>query len=207
MSDETGARTPDEGESSPATSDPVIPDGGLADAMPDWLRRPPAWRGMPVPEPSPAPAPEPAGANDPVAEATPDEMQVAGADGATRMPKELPPPDTSPIDPSTLIDLGDLPEWLVGLGKRDLSRPSHPDVVPEPDAVGIAIATETAPVRTASVPLPPFLRDGDATDAAPTTQGAIPETPAFAGMSRRFLVMAGALVVVILVAILLAYLG
>ncbi|MGN6033173.1 MAG: hypothetical protein ACTHQE_16085 [Thermomicrobiales bacterium] len=65
MSDETGTRPPDGGE--PA---PVIPDGGLSDAMPDWLRRPPAWRGMPVPEPSPPP--ESAEATGPVAGDAPD---------------------------------------------------------------------------------------------------------------------------------------
>lgn len=30
-----------------------IPDGGLGEAMPDWLRRPPAWRSL---EPGPSPA-------------------------------------------------------------------------------------------------------------------------------------------------------
>ncbi len=64
-----------------------LPDGGLADAMPDWLRRPPAWR-------------------DPTAGGS-----------------YLPPPDTSPIDPSTLIDVEDLSPWLQRIARRSEQRP------------------------------------------------------------------------------------
>ncbi|MGN6033172.1 MAG: hypothetical protein ACTHQE_16080 [Thermomicrobiales bacterium] len=66
---------------------------------------------------------------------------------------------------------------------------------------------ERAPAGTAPLPLPPFLREGAPVDGEPSATVETPEIPAFAGMSRRFLVLAGVLAVVILVAILLAYLG
>ncbi len=68
---------------------PPIPDGGLAESMPDWLRRPPAWRTLPDREVT---VPEP--------EAT-----------AT-----LPEPDDSAIDPRTFLGDNDLPQWLRNLG-------------------------------------------------------------------------------------------
>jgi len=53
-----GASKPDNG----ATGDMrTLPDGGLSDAMPEWLRRPPAWRelaGKDAPEAA-SPLPEP----------------------------------------------------------------------------------------------------------------------------------------------------
>lgn len=184
---------------------PAIPDGGLSEAMPDWLRRPPAWRGMPVPD-LPA-APDAADAA-PVSAGTP----PAAPDGAPTPPKVMPPPDTSPIDPSSLIELDDLPEWLVGLGKRDL--PPRPQPGPLPDAVERAADGPTVPAP--SIPLPPFLRDGAAPESvlAPATSDATdgsdapdPNGSPFAGMSPRFMVLAGVLLVVVLIAILLTYLG
>lgn len=69
-----------------------IPDGGLKDAMPSWLKRPPAWRSMPTAE--------------------------------QRHERRLPEPDTSEIDPKTLIDVSDLPQWLQAIAAReDLPAP------------------------------------------------------------------------------------
>ena len=65
-----------------------LPDGGLAESMPDWLRRPPAWRDT-----------------------------TAGR-------SYLPPPDTSPIDPGTLIDVEDLSPWLQRIARRSEQRPA-----------------------------------------------------------------------------------
>lgn len=73
-----------------------IPDGGLKDAMPAWLTRPPAWRAMPSAE--------------------------------ERHQRTLPEPDTSTIDPHTLLDVGDLPQWLQAIAARGEIR------LPEPDA-------------------------------------------------------------------------
>lgn len=84
---------------------PPIPDGGLGSGMPEWLRRPPAWRSAgttPVP------------------------------------PKRNPPPDSSPIDPRTILTLDDLPAWLQG------------------------IATATSEARSAQRENPPVDRDDDA---------------------------------------------
>src|SRR5918994_6192430 len=47
MSEPSPGRDRPAGESEPARDDPFgrpMPDGGLAETMPDWLRRPPAWR-------------------------------------------------------------------------------------------------------------------------------------------------------------------
>lgn len=71
-----------------------IPDGGLQDAMPSWLKRPPAWRNMPTAE--------------------------------ERFERTLPEPDTSEIDPKSLVDITDLPQWLQTIAARE------PVVVPEP---------------------------------------------------------------------------
>lgn len=73
-----------------------IPDGGLKDAMPAWLTRPPAWRAMPSAE--------------------------------ERHERTLPEPDTSTIDPHTLLDVADLPQWLQAIAARGEIR------LPEPDA-------------------------------------------------------------------------
>lgn len=67
---------------------PPIPDGGLATSMPDWLRRPPAWRTSPDRESGPS-----AMANIPT----------------------LPDTDTSVIDPREFIHDDDLPRWLQSL--------------------------------------------------------------------------------------------
>lgn len=63
-----------------------LPDGGLKEAMPAWLKRPPAWRNMPTAE--------------------------------ERFERTLPEPDTSEIDPSSLVDISDLPEWLQVVAAR-----------------------------------------------------------------------------------------
>jgi hypothetical protein len=97
-----------------------LPDGGLTSAMPEWLRRPPAWRDLSV---------------------TPD----ASAS------RELPEPDTSVIDPRTLIDVADLPPWLQSIAARSSGGPMEPDSSeapgePKPDeAVVAGEVTEVAP--------------------------------------------------------------
>lgn len=90
-----------------------IPDGGLQDAMPSWLKRPPAWRSMPTAE--------------------------------QRHERSLPEPDTSTIDPRTLVDVTDLPQWLQSIAARGEVH------VPEPDAsVGHAVQqVQAARSRTA----------------------------------------------------------
>lgn len=72
---------------------PRIPDGGLQNAMPDWLRRPPAWRNVPKQESS--------AVQEAVAQAAPE-----------------PAEDQSPIDPTTLVDISDLPQWLQDIAAR-----------------------------------------------------------------------------------------
>lgn len=72
-----------------------IPDGGLKDAMPAWLKRPPAWRSLPTAE--------------------------------ERFERTLPEPDTSIIDPASLVDISDLPQWLQSIAAREI------EPLPEPD--------------------------------------------------------------------------
>ena len=63
-----------------------LPDGGLESGMPEWLRRPPAWRNV-------------------------------SREGSGEA-HSLPEPDTSVIDPRTLVDVADLPHWLQEIAAR-----------------------------------------------------------------------------------------
>lgn len=76
-----------------------IPDGGLKDAMPGWLKRPPAWRNMPTPE--------------------------------QRHERTLPDPDTREIDPRSLVDVSDLPQWLQTIAARSEEDSTESDHVVE----------------------------------------------------------------------------
>lgn len=64
-----------------------LPDGGLQNGMPEWLRGPPAWRNLP--------------------------RELPGEE------RPLPDPDTSVIDPRTLVDVADLPQWLQEIAGRN----------------------------------------------------------------------------------------
>lgn len=76
-----------------------LPDGGLSESLPEWLRRPPAWRNLPRRE-------DPAGT-------LPDQK------------KSLPEPDTSVIDPRELITVEDLPQWLQDIAARETESTSE----------------------------------------------------------------------------------
>jgi hypothetical protein len=139
---------------------PPIPDGGLADTMPDWLRRPPAWRALPDREIA---LPEPEGTGD------------------------LPEPDESVIDPRELLNDDDLPGWLRTLGR---ARPATPPVAGEPVEVapgGIqpvagAEASESgqpAPATSSRfVPAaPPVSAAARPAPAVPPSGGTLPAAP------------------------------
>lgn len=83
-----------------------IPDGGLQQAIPEWLRRPPAWRNLPKRE-------------DPA---------VAAVETASTPVRELPEPDTGTIDPRTLVDVLDLPQWLQDMAARESAAVPAPPV-------------------------------------------------------------------------------
>lgn len=128
-----------------------LPDGGLGENMPDWLRRPPAWRDLPATL---------------VAESRVIAPAVSAEEDAAVANRELPPEDTSVIDPKTLIDFEDLPIWLRELGANrsaasSISKPAdRGDTVAEPvsedgtdDATTVNVPhvdTEPVPVVTAS---------------------------------------------------------
>lgn len=100
-----------------------IPDGGLKDAMPSWLKRPPAWRDLPTAE--------------------------------ERRERALPEPDTSEIDPHTLVDISDLPNWLQAIAARgDIPAPV-PDV-----SVDHAVEVVQAATHPAVVEAEPFNEPG-----------------------------------------------
>jgi hypothetical protein len=84
---------------------PSIPDGGLSESMPEWLRRPPAWRTL---------------KDDDVVQTEP---VVA---------EHLPEPDTTVIDPRSLLTDDDLPLWLRNMGR---GRRSRRDLPGDDDAV------------------------------------------------------------------------
>lgn len=98
------------------TNLPPIPDGGLTDSMPDWLRRPPAWRTLSDREVT---APEP--------------------DAAA----ELPEADDSVIDPRTFLSDDDLPAWLKTLGP---GRGAHPSAEPEDAAPEVDVSSSSREV-------------------------------------------------------------
>jgi hypothetical protein len=108
---------------------PQIPDGGLTQSMPDWLRRPPAWKTLKGEDEEEGP-----------------ERDFA----ADRVP--LPDADTSPIDPGTLISVEDLPSWLHGFGRapREEALPQSEPVTRIGDDVGEtkAVSQDTAPEQS-----------------------------------------------------------
>jgi hypothetical protein len=104
-----------------------IPDGGLQQSMPEWLRRPPAWRNLPRREEPPRTE---------LAE-TSNSTEVVLTAPVTEAPRELPEPDTSEIDPRSLVDISDLPQWLQDLAARSDALSAPP------------VMTETPVARTA----------------------------------------------------------
>lgn len=94
---------------------PPIPDGGLSTSMPDWLRRPPAWRNLPDHGVEPPP--------------------VAGS-------VALPEPDASVIDPREFIHDDDLPGWLRSMRRPAPLAEVDPPVATEPDNLQTVSPTE-----------------------------------------------------------------
>ena len=86
---------------------PVIPDGGLGDALPEWLRTTPSWTKAPD------------------------------------APRAIPEPDTSVIDPASLVTIDDLPAWLRAVAARSASK--------RPQGAAGAVAPATLPL--ADLPL------------------------------------------------------
>ena len=97
MKDTTAEEVPSDEEMRP------LPDGGLTEGLPDWLRRPPAWRNL---------------------------SRKERGEGAGEAEQSLPEPDTSLIDPRTLVDVADLPAWLQQIATRG-EKPAL--VAPETD--------------------------------------------------------------------------
>lgn len=117
-----------------------IPDGGLKDAMPSWLKRPPAWRAMPTAE--------------------------------ERRERALPEPDTSTIDPATLLSVADLPQWLQAIAARGDVPVPEPDAIVE-HAVEQVQAAQSAVQENELVPL----HTSDDSDVSMLPQTAEPDIP------------------------------
>lgn len=92
----------EQGASPPEEELRPLPDGGLTETMPEWLRRPPAWRDL-----------------------------ARKDDGETGV-RVLPEPDTSVIDPRTFVELTDLPAWLQAISSRgeNPAQPEEADLPP-----------------------------------------------------------------------------
>lgn len=102
---------------------PQIPDGGLSDSMPEWLRRPPAWRTL-------------------------DHEEIAPVDPEDA--SKLPAADTSEIDPRTLLSEDDLPAWLRAFGKRDvrdaaMMESTSAQIDAEPERAEVKPASQSSP--------------------------------------------------------------
>ncbi len=120
-----------------------IPDGGLQQSMPEWLRRPPAWRNLPRRE-------EPASGDLP-------------PEALAKPEKSLPEPDTSEIDPRSLVDVSDLPQWLQDLAARE--RPAPAEAVP--------VITERAVPDQEDIEM----TDRETTPAPESTERSVPFEP------------------------------
>lgn len=169
-----------------------IPDGGLKDAMPSWLKRPPAWRNMPTAE--------------------------------ERHERTLPEPDTSQINPHSLLDVSDLPQWLQTIAERGELPAPQPDAAvshaveqlqaaaSQPIADPPQPANEEPEVDASAQPEPvlPFVPDSTTVDSASpteTTPSAAPQIqPAANPPARSPWLFPGLAVVLILVIVLIALL-
>lgn len=141
-----------------------IPDGGLKDAMPAWLKRPPAWRSLPTAE--------------------------------ERFERTLPEPDTSEIDPASLVDVSDLPQWLQSIAAREI------DPHPEPDeAVEHAVEIlQTVQAEEGNVEDITSEQEDTVTPVIqPTVHSTIVEPPPDSGSTRVLWSIIAILVIVVLV--------
>lgn len=107
----------------------VIPDGGLGTSMPEWLLQRPDWAAAPaVPE----------GLLTPVVEVPP-----TGSTSIGTSPRELPPPDTSPIQLSDVLQVDDLPDWLRAIAARAERERTDADKATLPAAPSSTVPAET----------------------------------------------------------------
>ncbi len=181
---------------------PPIPDGGLSESMPDWLRRPPAWRTL--------------------EDADVVQTRPAVAD-------RLPEPDTSVIDPRTFLIDDDLPLWLRNMGRGLRTRRELPG---DDDAVEVearldeatgengeatSVPTHTTAPRSASQPASRFVPRAPTVIAPPraaapmervgqVTQGYLREpSPWWQGAPMVLLLSALLLAAVVVIAFLAFY--
>ena len=143
-----------------------IPDGGLKEAMPSWLKRPPAWRDLPSVE--------------------------------ERHERTLPEPDTSTIDPHSLVDVTDLPQWLQAVAaKGKVPAPAADDVAE------VVTAAEAVPVEPGTPVENEMLADEE-NDPAPTDleTGAGADEPSVTALEQPATGMPVWLLPVVLIAIL-----
>lgn len=113
----------------------VIPDGGLGTSMPEWLLQRPDWAAAPA-------SPDASDIADalvkPVVEPT--HVTVAAVGKPLR---ELPPPDTSPIQLSDVLEVDDLPAWLRAIAERAERERAEADNATLP-----AVPSSTVPAET-----------------------------------------------------------
>ena len=155
-----------------------IPDGGLKDAMPSWLKRPPAWRDLPSVE--------------------------------ERHERTLPDPDTSLIDPHSLVDVNVLPQWLQSIAARgepqvaDIETPDEISVevmdTPKPDLA----TAETTMAESPDSQVPAVVSTGPVVETAPSQQAMEPEAgsaPEGSATKSRMVPLAIAVVLALAIAL------
>lgn len=127
-------RSPQSGNVEPPPL-PPIPDGGLGTAMPDWLRRPPAWRGLQEPAHRPKVVPPPdMSPIDPRTLLTVDDLpgwlrQMATSHPATAPEDVAPPGEGDMGSPTGHEPAAALPD---GDGEAPLNTPGSPRGEPVP---------------------------------------------------------------------------
>jgi hypothetical protein len=170
-----------------------IPDGGLQQSMPEWLRRPPAWRSLPKREAEP----------DEAVEAT---VELKETPEPAPAPVELPEPDQSEIDPRTLVDLADLPQWLQDVAARGVPVPPVTTDVPQPEEEDMTdpekrLETESREER--AVPFEPVDKKIlDVPEQETKTYGG--GKPASTGMSQPVMIGLGLVVLALIVILIFA---
>lgn len=156
----------------PGNPEFAIPDGGLSTSMPAWLLQRPNWAtgdSAVMPESS-----EPDVAIEPALDPGPPEEAP---------PRELPSPDTSPIQLADVLTVDDLPAWLRAVADR-----AERDRVPEGSAEG----EPDAPAET-SIEVPVVVDESVPTLAAVATAARVDSS------GRSQMVIGGVVTAVVLI--------
>ena len=104
----------------------VIPDGGLAGSLPEWMQVKPEWT-----------------------------ARDKGDDVPIERHRPVPEPDSSPILLADILTVDDLPDWLKAVaGRHDVtSRDARVEPTVEPDVVMLAEVEDDTPGKVSPIAL------------------------------------------------------